>query len=166
MNPTWKVAALYLLLCFVSANEWAFAQTFVTSPGAMPVEKPVGASVMFSGEPLFTLYDRAGSFSPQERATAVAQRLSRLAKESSIRVEAITTLDGEQGTEIAAGEMVILVVTDGDARSVGRARQAVAEDYALKIRQALRNDFEQTSLRTISSMVSLPFLIRQSLLCF
>ena len=45
--------------------------------------------------------------------------------------------------------MIIVAVTDRDARPSGRSRQEVAQEYALTIRHALTTFIEQTSVRTL-----------------
>jgi len=95
------------------------------------------------------VYDKVGSFGPQERAMAIAERLSRLAADPLTRPDRITVIEEERASEIVSGEMVIIAVTDGDARGIGRSRQEVAEEYARTIRQAVTTSLEQNTPRAM-----------------
>jgi len=108
-----------------------------------------GTPIVFSGKTLFNVYDKVGSFSPQERARAIAERLSRLAEDPLTRPDTITVMEGEGASEIVSGEVIIIAVTDGDARPIGRSRQEVAQEYAVTIRNALTTSLEQTSPRAM-----------------
>ena len=143
--------SIFLLLVFVFApgSPLAETQTPTASISQSPPSQPTGASVIFSGATLFTVYDKVGSFSPQERAMAIAERLSRLATDPLTRLDTIAVMEGERTSEIVSGEMVIIAVTDGDARPIGRSRQEVAQEYALTIRHALTTSLEQTSGRAM-----------------
>ncbi|MGH9424999.1 MAG: hypothetical protein ACRD2L_01640, partial [Terriglobia bacterium] len=123
----------------------AQAQQPAPSISPAPQETPAGAPVVFSDKTLFTVYDRIGSFSPQERATAIAERLSRLANDPLVKPNTIAVLEGERTSDIVSGEIVIAVVTDGDAGPVGRSRQEVAQEYARTIRHAVATEREKSS---------------------
>jgi len=138
---------VFLLLAFMIAPGSLLAETQAPMPtpsiSEAPRSRPTGAPVIFSGATLFTVYDKAGSFGPQERAMAIAERLSRLAADPLTRPDTIAVIEGERASEIVSGEMVIIAVTDGDARQIGRSRQEVAQEYAVTIRHALTTSLEQ-----------------------
>mgnify|MGYP001470829763 CR=1 FL=1 len=142
---------ILLLFCFMAAT-YATASAQQHTPSQLqqaPPAQPASAPILFSDKTLFTVHDKVGSFGPQERALAIAERLARLAKDPSTRLDQIAISEGEQTSEIVSGEMIILAVTDGDARPSGRSRQEVAREYATLIRDALTASLEQTSLRTL-----------------
>jgi small-conductance mechanosensitive channel len=142
---------ILLLFCFMAAT-YATASAQQHTPSQLqqaPPAQPASAPILFSDKTLFTVHDKVGSFGPQERALAIAERLARLAKDPSTRLDQIAISEGEQTSEIVSGEMIILAVTDGDARPSGRSRQEVAREYAALIRDALTASLEQTSLRTL-----------------
>ena len=125
----------------------AQVQTPAISPA--PPETPAGASVVFSGETLFTVYDKIGAFSPQERAKAIEDRLARLSQDPPIPLDNIKFGDMEHATVIFAGDFVIMAVTEGDASPVGRSRQEVAQEYARTIRHAVTTEREKNSVQTM-----------------
>ncbi|MDP3598054.1 MAG: mechanosensitive ion channel, partial [Nitrospirota bacterium] len=154
-----KISIILLFACLIMPGvSLAELQPPTSSISQSPPTQPAGAPVIHSGEALFTVYDKVGSFGPQERAMAIAERLSRLANDPQTRPDTIAISEGEQTSEIVAGEMIIVAVTDGDARPSGRPRQEVAREYASLIRAALTTSLEQTSLRTLLINVAFALL--------
>jgi len=145
-----KISIVLLLAClFVPGVPLAELQPPTPSISQSPPPQPTGSRVVFAGETLFTVYDKVGSFSPQERAMAIAERLSRLSKDPLTRPDTIVVMEGERTSEIVSGEVVIIAVTDGDAHPIGRSRQEIAQEYARTIRHALTTSLEQTSARAM-----------------
>lgn len=145
----WALAAHCWLMILCPIGSILYAEPTAPHISQSPSVQPAGAPVMFSGETLFRVYDKVGSFDPQERAAAIADRLARLAKNPLTRLDQIAVTEGERASEIVTGEVIIVAVTDGDARPSGRSRQEVAHEYAALIRQTLATSLEQTSLRTL-----------------
>ena len=67
-------------------------------------------------KPLFDVRERMFSFSPQDRAQAIADRIQKLSTQPPSQVLPIHVVDYETTTEIAARDLVVMAVTDGDAR--------------------------------------------------
>ena len=125
------------------------AQAQQPAPSISPAlqETPAGAPVVFAGETLFTVYDKIGSFSPQERAKAIADRLVRLSQDPPIPLDNIKFGDMEHATVIFAGDFVIMAVTEGDASPIRRSRQEVAQEYARTIQHAVTTEREKNSVQ-------------------
>lgn len=104
------------------------------------------------------------SFSPQDRARAIADRIEKLSTQPPSQVLPIHVVDYETTTEIAARDLVVMAVTDGDARPLGLTRQALAAQYA-QLTEAtivqLRNDY---SARTIFFGIVYSILVTLALL--
>ncbi|MBS1857352.1 MAG: mechanosensitive ion channel family protein [Acidobacteria bacterium] len=127
-----------------------FIQTLVllllaAAPSAAATEVPV----RFNGRTLFTLSHGIGSFTAQERANAVADRLTRLTRDPETNAGRLTVTDGESSSDIAAGGMVILSVTDQDAAGSGRSRQAMAREDARILESALRASRREHSIKSL-----------------
>ncbi len=145
-----KAILVQALWMFMLTASLAVAQVQTPAISPAPPETPAGVAVVLSGETLFKVYDKVDSFSsPQERATAINERLALLAENPLFRPDTITVMEGERTSEVVAGEVVIIAVTDGDARPMGRSRQEVAQAYALAIRHALTTSLEQTTVQSI-----------------
>ena len=131
---------LYLccVLLFPSAS---FAQVSATPPqlsAETPTRQIREAPVVYLGEPLFILHQKVGSFTPQQRAQAIQARLEQAASNPFSNFTAITTAETEHGTDIALEGFVLLTVTEGDARPLGRNRQDLAQEYAGKLQSVLQ----------------------------
>lgn len=144
-----KTIIVQSLWMFVLTASLAVAQVQTPAISPAPPEAPAGAPVIFSGETLFTVYDTLGSFGPQDRATVIAERLSRLAKDPLARPDRITVIERERISEIVSGDVVIAVVTDGDASLIGRPRQEIAEEYVRTIRRTMTTWLEQNTAQAM-----------------
>lgn len=149
-HRAYLVPSLALLIALLASP--ARAQTPVpvitTATNTSPAV-PASAPVVFEDEPLFVIYDKIGSFTPQERARAVIERLERLAKDPYAGRDTVTATDQELTSELVSGETVVMTVTERDAQPTGKSRQELAKDYAQKIQAALTRSREQVTLRSL-----------------
>jgi small-conductance mechanosensitive channel len=107
------------------------------------------AEVRFDGKTLFEVRERILSFSPEDRARAITERLEALTKDQLLRVEEIKANDFDEGAVISHGQQIIMTITDRDARIAGRSRLTLAQDYAEKIRNAIKEKQARFSFRSI-----------------
>jgi len=119
------------------------------APAKEPPKAPVKAPVVVGGETLFYVQERVYSFSPEDRAKAITEKILKLYKDPRISLRSIRVEEEENTTEIVAGEQVIMVVTERDARAAGRPRPELAAEYAEAIRKRVAALQEEYSLRTI-----------------
>jgi small-conductance mechanosensitive channel len=134
------------------------AETTTPVIGQTPAAQVLGAPVKFENVTLFTIYDKIGSFTPQERAKAIEDRLVRISRDPQIPIDEIRISDIENIAVISAGDTIIMALTDRDVAPLGQTRQEVAKDYAAKIRAALAKSREQVTLRALLIDVSLAVL--------
>ncbi len=129
LNPVrglYKTVGLLLLFAVLfpvrtSALQQKSPQAAATSQSAAtsPPAQEAGAPVVVDGKTI--LYVREGffSFTAQERANLVSQKVQALINDSPARTKAITTVDAEVTTSIVSGDTVIMTVTDRDAAAAG-----------------------------------------------
>jgi small-conductance mechanosensitive channel len=134
------------------------AETTTPVIGQTPAAQVLGAPVKFENVTLFTIYDKIGSFTPQERAKAIEDRLVRISRDPQIPIDEISLNDIGGMTALTASDFVVMVVTDGDVQPQGQTREAVAKEYATKIQTALSKSREQVTLRALLIDVSLAVL--------
>jgi small-conductance mechanosensitive channel len=150
MNISWLrgVGRIFLVWSGMVLATWPIlAQTSNrTSPEQAPVQR---APVVLSGKTLFYVQERVYSFSPEDRAKAITERIQRLYRNPQISLDAIRVEDQETATEIVAGDMVIMTVTDNDAKAAGRGRQELANQHAQVIRETVQELRTAYSLKTI-----------------
>jgi small-conductance mechanosensitive channel len=105
--------------------------------------------VVFNQDTLFFIGTNAGSFTPRQRADRVENGLRRLAKLPVDRLDSLRVMliDGE--AEIVLGEDIISSISARDTRAAGLSLEEVAEGRLLRIRQALLDDYNDSSLRKV-----------------
>jgi small-conductance mechanosensitive channel len=122
-----------------SAGDQNTPEAEVTRPGEVIIE----------GVPVLTVYEPVATLTPETRAQGIKKRITDLAKDSSIPPESIRLQPRDSWTEILADNMLIMAVTDADAKAAGKQRPLLALVYAENIRQAVRNYRQEHSWRMI-----------------
>jgi small-conductance mechanosensitive channel len=145
LNSLLALSILTILIATPSIS----AQPSVKPTETKPATEKTGIPVVLMDETLFLIYDKVGPFTPEDRAKAITERLAKLIKDPLSQLDSITTFQGETTTDILAGDMVIMSVTDRDAKAVGRARQELAEEYAQIIRDSVEEIIKYTSVKSI-----------------
>ncbi len=139
-----------------------FSQTLAIAAGILAAAATAAvqeAPVVFNGRTLFSIQASVGSFGPQARAQAVAERLTKLSKNPLVNIDSLSIAESEFATDIDAGDIVILSVTDADAKALGRPRATLAREYARIIQSALRASREEHGFKERAKDVALSLLI-------
>lgn len=89
------------------------------------------------------------SFTPEDRADAIRRKLDMFLKDPLARPETIMVMDAETSSEIMAGEVVLMTVTDRDAAAEGKPRAELAREYAEAVRTAVRSHIEEYGDRSV-----------------
>jgi small-conductance mechanosensitive channel len=106
-----------------------------------------GAPVVVDRDTLFYVTSRVLSFTPEDRAKAIGERLHRLIDDELVTPQAITVQEAEGGSEIHCRDIIVMTVTDADARSAGVGRAELANTIAARIRREFGVVRERYSLR-------------------
>jgi small-conductance mechanosensitive channel len=145
----WKsfrpIPAVVLLAALLTTCAPLNGQTKDQVPATKPTPQ---APVEVRGKMLFTV-PGVLSFSAQARATAISERINDLSKDVMFKPDAVAIAEAEGATDITAGDLIVMSVTDQDAKLAGKSRQALAQDYAERIRSALialRHEYSLKSL--------------------
>ena len=134
------LAVLIATSCFL-----AEARLAAQAPSPEPDQATQGYPVNVDGREILRIFENVGSFSAQERAQAVANRLQTLVNDPTIDLDQIAVVDSPFGTSIELRDNVLLVVTDNDARHLQVSRSVVASYYLKQIREGIRAAREQHS---------------------
>ena len=121
----------------------AGAQAPATAPAAAAAEPEaevaqITAPVVLDHETLFRVRG-APSLPAEERARRIAERIADVARTASIAPEAVRAGEAEGTWNVKAGDRLLLVVTDGDARLEGLERPLLARTYADRIERGVRS---------------------------
>lgn len=122
-----------------------------TLPAAVQSVAPTlpEAQVTLDDKPLLAIKTKVLSFSPEDRAKAVSSRLSKLAHDPLFHVDSLKVVDSDTTSDIAAGDMILMSVTDADALAAGKPRLALAQENAATIRVALEARNREYSTRSL-----------------
>ncbi len=102
-----------------------------------------GAPVEVGGEVLFYVRERLGSLPPAERAALISKRINDLATNPFAPAVELQLAESDDGTDIMAGDEILLTVTDRDAAAVGLDRQVAANRVAGAIQEAIMRTRQQ-----------------------
>lgn len=117
------------------------------------------APVIIDGQTLFYVRERFFSFSPEDRAKLIIDKIRSVASNPLFSSESVSTIEGETTTEIVADGRIIMAVTDGDARSEGMSRQQLAIRYTEQIKTAIDSWKKTYSVRNIIRNAVLAFAV-------
>jgi small-conductance mechanosensitive channel len=142
---TIRGAKILLFLAVFCLNAAAQSEPSAATTQAQPTEitqqspaeeQPAPGRVVVEGRgPILTVYETVAGRTPQERASAIEQRIIAVAKEGGAPV---ATFENHQGwTEILMGGRVIMAVTDTDARMAGVPRHELVAEYAKTIEEVI-----------------------------
>ncbi|TFH64692.1 MAG: mechanosensitive ion channel family protein [Candidatus Zixiibacteriota bacterium] len=160
-NRLQQFALLFVLvvcvLCASSSLALANADTADsnqrTPEGAVESPVPVNvnerAPVLVDSDTLFYIGERLLSFSPEERAKLISERLERILRDLSKNTDSIRATEAETSTDISLGDLILMTITDRDASTAGLTRQELAKEYVSKIRSTLSQRREESSVRSL-----------------
>ncbi len=108
-----------------------------------------GVAVDVLGRRLFEVYGGLGPFPPEERAGRLSERLADLARSREIDPADLRVIDGNDLTTIQVGSVIVMSVTDEDARALGISRPEAAVRYRQQIVEGVERYREQATLRGV-----------------
>jgi small-conductance mechanosensitive channel len=106
-----------------------------------------GSTVEIDGKPILLIYAPIGGFTPSDRASAIQQRIIALSRNTNTAIEAIHAEDRGTWTEILAGSIRIMGITEGDAKAAERPRAELAEEYTEVLRLVVKQYREDHTWR-------------------
>lgn len=106
------------------------------------------APVEIDGALLFRVRG-VSAFPAEKRAATIAGRIEALAADPGIRAESLRTVESDVGTNIMAGDRLVMVLLDEDARLEGVGRKVLALAYVERIRKSIE---DYRSARTRESL--------------
>ena len=140
----WPVLLLGLLLPLA-----AFAKTAKPAqPAHVSATTPTRAAVLAHGKAVFEV-EALGPYSATARAAAITQRLAFVAKNSRFNGNSLSIASADGVTTIKADGLVLMTVTDQDAKSLGKSQAAAAAFYLARLREAFPAPHSHSTLRAI-----------------
>jgi len=171
MRKSARRSILLLLLALLLAVPLLFAagEGQAAQAGKKQVKKeapaPVEQSpVQFQDRDLFFITSRVLSLSPKDRAEIISKKIQKIAKDPFIDPAGIATVPQETGVDIVAGDIILMTVTETDARQAGVSTAVLALENAEAIRKALTEYRRATSWEGILLGVLYTVLLTAALL--
>ena len=139
MRKNWQpfIAFVVVVLLSLMVGLWIYLPENVLTG-----DKIDGFPVVVADETLFFIQANLGSFSAQERAQTIMNKLQTIAEDTSVELSLLRVEEQEEITHIVIGEKTLLRVTEADAKFVQISRTELANQYLAKIK-----DFLQTYRR-------------------
>ncbi len=133
-----RIGALTVLIIATAVGAFPSSLQSPVAPALPPL-----APVTINGKVLFSVQGVL-SFPASARAAAISARIHDLSKDVMFKPESLVVADAEGTSDIVAGDLVVMSVTDQDAKLSGKPRRELASEYANQIRLALvalRHDY-------------------------
>jgi small-conductance mechanosensitive channel len=106
---------------------------------ARAADAPPEQAVVIDGRELFRFTSPLGAFTPAQRARALEQRISRLARETGREELGFDAIQSAHGLDVMAGDAVLMTVTKEDAAAAGEKPAELAHRRARLIQAALKD---------------------------
>lgn len=123
------------------------ALTDTTSTVATVLGEGVGVELF--GRTLFEVWGGLGDLSVEARSARLSARLGEFARASELAPEALRIVEGQTLSSIQAGTLIVMSVTEEDARGLGMSRQEAAVFYRQQIVDGVERYREQATLRGV-----------------
>lgn len=108
-----------------------------------------GVGVGLFGRTLFEIWGDLGPFTPEQRAARLSERLADLAQSREVDPAGLRVVNGNDVTTIQVGDVIVMSVTDDDARALGLSRPEAAVRYRQQIVAGVARYREQATLRGV-----------------
>lgn len=90
------------------------------------------------------------SFPAEARAAAITKRVTELSKDLTFDPKSLAVSDAEGTSDIVAGDLVLMSVTDQDALLANKPRHALAQEYADRINVTLTILRKENSVKSLT----------------
>lgn len=135
-----------LIALQLTLNLWGLSPQVLQNPGSPSPP----AEVVFRGRALFSVRTKVASFSPEARAKAIVERLELLVSNPFHPLPPLETVHQEQSTDIICGEIILLTLTENDAKAEGIPRETLAQQRIAVIQPAIQAHTWKAKLRILA----------------
>ena len=142
MKKYWQAFITFFLVILLNVigSPWVHSQG-----DASTGNKIDGFPVVFADETLFVIQANVGSFSSEERAQTISNRLQKIANDSSLDFNLLRVEEIEDISNIVIGTKTIVTLTEEDAKAVRLPRTELAKEYLAKIKDSLQSYRQERS---------------------
>ncbi len=127
----------------------------------------LGAPLIIQGDTLFLLYYRRGGILPEARVADIREKIMDIGTSMTLFTDSIYIFEGEFTTDIMAGDILVMSVTDNDGLWQNQTRQELAAAYRTIIADKIQELHDEYGLKrkllgvlyVLGSMIVLGLLI-------
>ncbi len=150
MSKRSQFVSLIIIILILMSPCQLFAKEDETPSKTTSIQQPSQTEVRFDRKTLFEIKAPIASFSPEQRAKAITERIEALSKDPFLRLDELKVVELEEGTVISYADRTIMTVSAMDARVAGKTTPlSLAQEYAEKIRSAIKEKQARYSARSI-----------------
>ncbi len=113
----------------------------------------------FFKDTLFNVYAKMGSFSPEDRAKTITERVKELGDSFTFEENPLSIKVSETTFDIASNNTIVMSVTENDAIWNNTTKKELAEAYRTIIHDEVARYKHETSFKTLAREVGLAFLV-------
>lgn len=127
-----------------------------------------GFPVMPFRDTLTYIFTRQGSFTAQERAAAINERIRQLANAPNFKKDSLRLQRSEQTTDIVYQDRLLLSVSEEDALWQNTSREKLADTLKVRIGNTITTHIEDTRWQTVlrESLLALAVVLLVALLIY
>ena len=115
----------------------------------LPAGDAYGVAVRLYGRDVFRIYSGLGALDARERAARIGERLDALTRSAAFDADSLQIVEGATLTTIQFGDLIVMTVTDADARAQGLSRNQASAYYARQLRAEVDRVRERSTLRSV-----------------
>lgn len=144
MRKYWQALIAFLLVILLNliSSSWVYSQEDPSTGNKID-----GFPVVMADQTLFVIQANVGSFSSEERAQTINNRLQKIAEDSSIDLNLLRVEEKEDISNIVIGKKTIVTLTQDDAKAARLPRTELANEYLEKIKDALQTYRKERSAK-------------------
>lgn len=108
---------------------------------------------------LFYIYNRLGSFSAADRATAVSERIKVLAENFGYSSDSLKLAPSESTVDLVYGQTIIISLSESDALWNNSSKEALARSYRKEVNDVVIRYKKETGIITLAKEIGLAVLV-------
>ncbi len=113
----------------------------------------------FFNDTLFYIFNQSGSFSAEERAAAIRQRINALTNNFRFKKDSIQLVPNEASTDLVGEGKIIMSVSENDAIWENTSREKLSKKYQDIINTEIKKYYKETNLITLGKEILLALLL-------
>lgn len=118
-----------------------------------------GYPVTLFSDTLFMIFTKIGASTPQERALYISERIKKLYDDDFLTIDSILTEESENTIDVVYGDLIIMSISDLDARGNYKSKQSLANEYAERIKTTIVKEKKEHSFLKLMKRIGLAVFI-------